>query len=141
MDSFRILDSKRFIWLNVTGRGNETATHLLENDRITVMFCAFEGKPNILRLYGKGKSIYSNDDSWPELIKLFPNLPGTRQLIDITIDFVQNSCGMGVPILKFQNERSELLSWAEKKGEEKIKDYWEEKNKFSIDGKATGMQY
>jgi hypothetical protein len=139
IDSFRVINNNRVVWLNLTGSGNETAAHLLENNNITVMFCAFEGKPNILRLYGKGKSIYSTDESWPEFIKLFPSLPGTRQLIDIAIDFVQNSCGMGVPVLQFQNERKELLSWAEKKGDEKIKEYWEEKNKTSIDRKPTGM--
>lgn len=139
IESFKVLNNNRVVWLNLTGSGNETAAHLLENGRITIMFCAFDGKPNILRLYGNAKSIYPNDVSWPELIKLFPQLPGTRQLIDMKIDFVQNSCGMGVPILKFQHEREELIHWADKKGEEKIKEYQEERNKVSIDGKPTGM--
>jgi len=139
IETFKVLNKNRVVWLNLTGSGNETAAHLLENGRITIMFCAFDGKPNILRLYGHARSIYSKDAEWKELIKLFPELPGTRQLIDMTIDFVQNSCGMGVPILKFQNERDELIHWAEKKGEEKVKEYWEEKNKISIDGKSTGI--
>lgn len=139
IESFKVIDNKRVIWLNLTGSGNETAAHLLDNKRITVMFCAFEGKPNILRIYGKARSIYPKDPSWTELIKLFPALPGTRQLIDIQIDHIQNSCGMGVPVLKFQNERNELIRWAEKKGEEEIKKYWEEKNKISIDGNPTGI--
>ena len=139
IESFKVLNNNRVVWLNLTGSGNETAAHLLENGRISIMFCAFEGKPNILRLYGKARAIYSKYAEWPELIKLFPKLPGTRQLIDMSIDYVQNSCGMGVPILKFEKERDELIHWAEKKGKEKVKAYWEEKNKISIDGKPTGM--
>ncbi len=139
IDTFKVLNTKRAVWLNLTGSGNETAAHLLENNRITVMFCAFEGKPNILRIYGHANSVYPGDPSWNELIRLFPELPGTRQLIDIHIDHIQNSCGMGVPILRFQNERDELLCWAEKKGPDGISEYWKEKNKVSIDGKSTGL--
>lgn len=137
--TFKVVDNKRAVWLNLTGSGNETAAHLLENKRITVMFCAFEGKPNILRIYGSARPVYPRDESWNKLIMLFPELPGTRQLIDIHIDHVQNSCGMGVPILRFQNERNELIHWAEKKGEAGISEYWKNKNKVSIDGKPTGL--
>ncbi|MCE7039424.1 pyridoxamine 5'-phosphate oxidase family protein [Dyadobacter sp. CY312] len=139
MDSLRIIDGNRVMWLNVTGSGNETATHLLENDRITIMFCAFEGKPVILRLYGHGKSYHPFDPEWNEYIDLFPELPGARQIFDVKVDVVQTSCGMSVPFMDYDREREELNKWATKKGEEGIQKYWEEKNVVSFDGHETGI--
>lgn len=139
MDSFRVLDSNRVLWLNVTGSGNETAAHLLESNRITIMMCAFEGAPNILRLYGKGKEIKEGDKNWDELITLFPETPGTRQIFDITIESAQTSCGMSIPFLEYKGEREELNEWAASKGKEGIKEYWKEKNQTSIDGLPTNI--
>jgi hypothetical protein len=137
MDTLRILNSTRVIWLNLTGSGNETAAHLLENNRMTLMFCAFEGNPLILRLYGHAEAIHPRDKEWPELVKSFPTIAGARQIIDMTIDLVQTSCGMAVPYFDFQGEREQLKLWAEKKGQEGIQSYWEEKNQLSLDGKPT----
>ena len=137
MDSFRVLSENRVLWLNVTGSGNETAAHLLENERITIMFCSFEKVPNILRLYGKGKEIKEGDESWNELISLFPETPGTRQIFDITIDSAQTSCGMSIPYFEFKGERNDLNDWAEEQGKEGIKKYWTDKNQQSIDGLPT----
>ena len=139
MDSFRVINENRVLWLNVTGSGNETAAHLLENDRITMMFCSFEGAPNILRLYGKGKEIKEGDTSWNELISLFPETPGTRQIFDITIESAQTSCGMSIPFFEYQGERNELNEWATEQGKEGIKEYWENKNQTSIDGLPTNI--
>jgi hypothetical protein len=140
MDTLRILDNNRVVWLNLTGSGNETAAHLLEHNRITLMFCAFEGKPNIVRVYGKAKVYYHNNPEWNELIHLFPTLPGSRQIIDVQVELVHSSCGMAVPFMAYQGEREELNHWAEKQGEDRIKEYWERKNTVSLDGKPTGMQ-
>lgn len=137
MDSFRVLEENRVLWLNVTGSGNETAAHLLENNRITIMFCSFEGAPNILRLYGKGKEVKEGDASWDELIQLFPKIPGTRQIFDITIESAQTSCGMSIPFFDYKGEREALNNWAAEKGKEKITAYWAEKNQKSIDGLPT----
>jgi len=137
MDSFRVLSENRVLWLNVTGSGNETAAHLLENERITIMFCSFEKVPNILRLYGKGKEIKEGDESWNELISLFPETPGTRQIFDITIDSAQTSCGMSIPYFEFKGERNDLNNWAAEQGKEGIKKYWTDKNQQSIDGLPT----
>ncbi|MFY9242049.1 MAG: pyridoxamine 5'-phosphate oxidase family protein [Polaribacter sp.] len=137
MDSFRVISENRVLWLNVTGSGNETAAHLLENKRITIMFCSFEKAPNILRLYGKGKEVKEGDKSWNELIALFPETPGTRQIFDITIDSAQTSCGMSIPYFEFKCERNDLNDWAEKQGKDGIKNYWENKNQTSIDGLPT----
>ena len=137
MDSFRVMNENRVLWLNVTGSGNETAAHLLENDRITIMFCAFEGAPNILRLYGKGKEIKEGDASWNDLITLFPETPGTRQIFDISIASAQTSCGMSIPFYDYKSERNELNDWASEQGKEGIKKYWADKNQTSIDGLST----
>lgn len=137
MDSLRVLGPNRVVWLNVTGSGNETAAHLLENDRMTVMFCAFEGDPLILRLYGHARSFHPRDPAWDELIGLLPALPGARQIIDLDVDLVQTSCGMGVPLLEFKGEREQLNQWAAKKGEAGIRQYWEQKNRISLDGRPT----
>lgn len=137
MDSFRVMNENRVLWLNVTGSGNETAAHLLENNRITIMFCSFEKAPNILRLYGKGKEIKEGDTNWNELIKLFPETPGTRQIFDITVESAQTSCGMSIPFYDYKGERNDLNDWASEQGKEGIETYWENRNQTSIDGLPT----
>ena len=137
MDSFRVMNENRVLWLNVTGSGNETAAHLLENNRITVMFCSFEKAPNILRLYGKGTEIKPIDKGWDEVISLFPETPGTRQIFDITIETAQTSCGMSIPFYEFKGERNDLNDWASEQSKEGIEMYWENRNQTSIDGLPT----
>ena len=137
MDSLRIIDSKQLAWLNLTGSGNETAAHLNETPRMTLMFCAFEGNPMILRVYGKARAIHSQDEEWSKWIPRFPTLPGARQIFLLDIDQVQTSCGFAVPHLQYTGDRDELRNWAEKKGEAGIKEYWKENNQTSIDGKPT----
>lgn len=139
MDSLRVMDPNTVAWLNVTGSGNETAAHLLENDRMTIMFCAFEGKPMILRLYGQAKTYHARDAEWDELAQRFETIPGARQIFVLNIDLVQTSCGMGVPYFEYKGERHQLTDWAEKKGAEGISEYWEKKNQVSLDGKPTGI--
>jgi hypothetical protein len=137
MDSLRILNANQLIWLNLTGSGNETAAHVLEQPRMTLMFCAFEGKPMILRVYGKAKAIHPRDKEWTEWIALFPEYPGSRQIFLLDIDSVQTSCGFAVPNYQHKEDRSDLIYWTEKIGEEGVKKYWKEKNQVSIDGKPT----
>ena len=139
MDSLRITSPNQIVWLNLTGSGNETAAHLLENDRMTLMFCAFEGDPKILRLYGHAKCHYPDTPEWDAHIGRFPSLPGARQVIVMELDLVATSCGFGVPLFDFRGEREELREWARKKGEEGIKAYWQERNRISLDGKPTGI--
>ncbi|WP_190811510.1 pyridoxamine 5'-phosphate oxidase family protein [Flagellimonas sp. S3867] len=134
LDSLRILDENRVVWLNLTGSGNETAAHLNHKDRITLMFCAFEGDPIILRLYGTAKTYSFASTFWKEHIDLFPNIKGGRQLIDIKIEMVQISCGMGVPIMEYKHQRQELLDWAEKQGGDGLEKYWKTRNSTSLDG-------
>ncbi len=139
MDSLRILNKNRVIWLNVTGSGNETSAHIQENTRMTIMLVAFEGNPMILRLYGNAKVIHKNDPEWNDLLSLFSTLPGTRQIFDLKVDLVQTSCGMAVPFFDYVEERDQLKNWAIKKGEEGLKEYWLQKNQVSLDGKPTNI--
>jgi hypothetical protein len=139
MNSLRVLGSNRVIWLNVTGSGNETAAHVQDCPRITIMFAAFEGNPMILRLYGNAKAIHKNDPEWAELYSLFDPIPGARQIFDVAVDLVQTSCGMGVPLFDYVQEREQLTNWASKKGDKGIKQYWQEKNQVSLDGKPTNI--
>lgn len=138
-DALRVLDSRTVAWLNVTGSGNETAAHVLENGRMTVMFCAFEGRPWILRLYGKARVVHTRDAEWEPLLEKFDNIAGARQVFVLDIELAQTSCGMGVPLYDYRGQRSQLVEWAEKKGPEGIAEYWEKKNTVSLDGRPTGI--
>lgn len=134
LDSFRILSPIRVAYLDLTGSGNETASHTAENGRITFMFCAFDGKPLILRLYGRGRAVLPGTDGWAELIKLFPAYAGVRQIITADISSVVTSCGFAVPMMEYASQRETLSKWAEKKGEEGLQAYRVKNNLHSIDG-------
>jgi len=137
LDTLRVMDDKRVVWLNVTGSGNESSAHIQENPRMTIMFIAFEGDPMILRLYGQARVIHKNDPEWAGLIPLFKPLPGARQIFDLTIDLVQTSCGMAVPFFDYSGERGQLNDWGANKGEAGIREYWEKKNQIGLDGQPT----
>jgi hypothetical protein len=139
MDSFRCLSDKRVAYLNLTGSGNETAAHLAENGRLTIMFCGFEQRPLILRLYGTGSAIHRRDAAWDELYAQFPDEPGARQIIVMEIESVQTSCGFAVPFYDYQGEREALRKHAESLGPQGIQDYWQKKNVVSIDGLPTKL--
>jgi hypothetical protein len=138
-DSFRVINKNKVVWMNLTGSGNETAAHLLLNKRMTIMFCAFEGKPLILRLYGTAHIFHNRDSAFQSYIKLFPDHVGARQVIEMKVDMVQTSCGFAVPLMDFQAERGMLDKWSEQKGKDKIEQYWKDKNTKSIDGFDTNI--
>jgi len=140
LDSLKVLSPNRLIWLNLTGSGNETAAHILKKNRMTIMFCSFEGKPLILRLYGHAKIHHEGDAEWQELIAHFPVYLGARQIFDVEIDLVQTSCGFAVPFYTFEGHREQLDKWSANKGEAGIKQYWQEKNTISLDGKETDIE-
>jgi len=139
MDTLRVLGPDRIVWLSVSGSGNETAAHLVEHDRITMMFCAFEGRALILRVYGRGRVIYPRDPDWDDLVGLFPKLAGTRQIFDIRVESAKPSCGTGIPKFDFVEDRGadELLPYFEKLGEDGVEKFWAKKNQVSLDGKPT----
>lgn len=138
-DSLRVMGPNRVVWLNLTGSGNETAAHLLETPRMTLMFCAFEGEPKILRLYGDARIVHPADEEWQGLYDLFEGHTGARQIFDVTIDLVQTSCGFGVPYFDYAGDRGRLEEWAAEKGDEGVAEYWRLKNSKSLDGKPTDM--
>lgn len=137
MDTFRCVDNKTVAYLDLTGSGNETAAHLNENGRMTIMFCSFSEQPLILRLYGQGRVISQKSPEWESFYSKFEPLPGERQIIVLDIDSAQTSCGYGVPLYELKEERPTLREWASKKGEDGIVEYWRNKNQKSIDGLPT----
>lgn len=134
LQTLRVLDPTQVAYLDLTGSGAETAAHLKVDGRLTLMFCSFEGAPLILRLYGTGRLVRPQDSQWESLYALFPPLPGARQVVVLDIESVQTSCGFGVPVYEYQEERNELIHWAVKKGEDGLRRYRDEKNRRSIDG-------
>jgi hypothetical protein len=140
--ALRILDSHTVIYIDRTGSGNETAAHLLADGRLTLMFCAFDGPPMILRLYGHGRILPRGGEEYSTLLASHFNgdeVPGARQMVRLEVDMVQASCGMNVPLFDFVAEREQLTRWAVAKGESGLDEYRRKKNAASIDGLPTGM--
>ncbi len=141
LDSLKVLGEDRIVWLNLSGSGNETAAHVQETGRMTLMFCAFEGDPLILRVYGNATVLHPRSEGWDSAIEQFPRYAGRRQVFDLAIEMAQSSCGTGVPFMDFNRSRAEeqLLPFYSKMGEEGVQKYWEKKNTTTIDGKPTGI--
>jgi hypothetical protein len=139
IDSFRVLSDHQVAYMDIIGSGNETSAHLLENGRITCMFCAFEGPPNILRLYGHGRTILPGDCDWHDLAEHFQLQLATRQIIVAEIDKVQTSCGFSVPLYEYMGERHHAEKWALNKGIDGLEAYKAEKNRVSMDGLPTAL--
>lgn len=134
LDTFRVLGPRRVAYLDLTGSGNETAAHVTQNARMTMMFCSFVGRPLILRLYCRGRAVLPDAAEWPELIDNFPRIPGTRQILLGEVESVQTSCGFGVPEMALVAPRDTLTRFAETKGTIELAEYHQTKNRFSLDG-------
>lgn len=132
--SFQILDERTVVYLDLTGSGVETIAHVKENGRIVLMFCAFGGAPNIVRMHGQGEVIESHHRDFLTLKARFGIVPGLRSFIRVRLTRVSTSCGFGVPLYEFLGNRNQLAAWAEHKGSEKLVEYQHEKNASSIDG-------
>ena len=139
LDCFRVLSDNRVAYMDLISSGNETSAHTLENGRITIMFCSFDEKPLILRLYGKGFAALPDSNLWKEYASHFTIYPSTRQLIVADIDLVQTSCGFGVPQYDYVGERDTHFKWAESKGEEGLSKYVQQNNLVSLDGLPTDI--
>jgi hypothetical protein len=141
-DAFAVIDERTVAYLDLTGSGNETAAHLKADGRLTIMFCAFDGPPNILRLYGHGQALRRGSPAYAELLAgAFGGAEpaGARQIVRLNVDLVQTSCGYGTPLFDYRGERPSLDNWARAKGEDGLKAYRREKNLVSIDGLPTGL--
>jgi len=139
LDCLRILSPTQAAYLDLTGSGNETSAHLQENGRITLMFCAFDGSPNILRLYGTGRTVLPSSAEWSSIAQQFVLHSGVRQIIVVDVTRVQTSCGYAVPLYEFVDQRDTLIRWADAKGEDGIAAYQQQKNLCSLDGLPTAL--
>lgn len=139
MSTLRVLGDNDVAYLDSTGSGSETRAHLLASDdkRLTIMFCAFEGDPLILRLYGQGQSLMRGTPDYNALLPHFEEIAGARQIVRLVVDLVQTSCGMGVPLFDYKEDRQNLVRYWQALGIDKLRKYWRLHNARSIDGLPT----
>lgn len=133
-DTFRIVDPGTVAYLDLTGSGVETIAHLRENGRITIMFCAFEGPPRIVRLQGHGRVVEPSSPDFAEWRASFPEHDGVRSVIVAELERIADSCGYGVPLLSYAGERPQMQAWLDNKGPAGVTAYRAEHNRVSIDG-------
>lgn len=136
-ECLKVVGANEILWLNLTGSGNETAAHLLDTNRITLMWCAVEGPPMILRVYGSAEAIHPRHPDWDACTALLLPPLGARQYFRVKVEMVQKSCGYAVPLFDYKAERDSLVNWTEDKGQAGVEAYWEERNLESIDGFPT----
>ena len=134
LDSFRVLGPHEVAYLDYVGSGAETIAHLRENGRITIMFCAFEGPPNIVRLHGHGRVVEPGERGFKTLRRRFPAEPEARCVIRVSVERVSDSCGYGVPLYSSPEDRPQLGLWTERKGDRGLREYQIEHNGRSLDG-------
>lgn len=141
MDTLRVLSPDRIVWLNLTGSGNETAAHVSANGRMTLMWMSFGTTPIILRAYGTATVTHPRDPEWAAFADLFPEYGGSRQVFDLTIERVADSCGTGVPIMTVEADRgqTDLEPFYAKMSDEQLNGFWSRKNVTSNDGLPTGI--
>ncbi|WP_029136502.1 pyridoxamine 5'-phosphate oxidase family protein [Nakamurella lactea] len=132
--TFVVIDDHTVAYLDITASGAETIAHLRDNGRITLMFCAFEGPPNVVRLHGHGRFVTIYDDEFNDLAPLFAEVPGSRAVIVVDVQRISDSCGYGVPLMEYAGERELLPQHMERKGPDGRADYRRTKNSTSIDG-------
>ncbi|MEM9989419.1 MAG: pyridoxamine 5'-phosphate oxidase family protein [Pseudomonadota bacterium] len=135
----KVIDDRTVGYLDLTGSGNETAAHLLDNGRITIMLFAMEGDAMIVRLYGQGRMVHPRDEEWSKWIPYFEDKPGQRQIMIMDVKEVSESCGFMIPIYEKKADRDDLITWAEENGPEGMEKYRLENNVVSIDGLPTGL--
>ena len=133
-DSFRVIDPQTVAYQDLTGSEIETIAHLQENGRIVIMFCAFEGAPQIVRLHGTGTTLFQDSADYQQIAKLFQPHPGERSIIKIDVQRIATSCGYSVPLYDYVDGRDVLNKWTEQKSPEELAAYRQKNNQLSIDG-------
>ena len=134
LDTFAIVDPHTVAYVDLTGSGIETVAHLRENGRITICFCAFDGPPRILRLYGAGTVLEPDASEFQALRPRFGDFPSLRSIVRVALERIADSCGYGVPLYRYEGERSQLHEWTARKGPAGIARYQDENNRVSVDG-------
>ena len=134
LESLAILGPREVAYVDFVGSGIETAAHLRENGRIVFMFCAFEGPPRILRLHGRGEVVEPGDAAWEGLASRVPPHPDVRAIVRADLVRIADSCGYGVPLYRYEGERTQLAAWCERKGPQGLRDYVAQHGVRSIDG-------
>jgi hypothetical protein len=133
-DTFTVVDEHTIAYLDLTGSGAEGIAHVRDNGRVTVMFCAFEGPPDIVRLQGKGRVVVPQDAEWDGLLARFGSHPGARAVIVVALDRIASSCGFAVPLYEYLGDRTMLDDNFGRRTPENIEEYHRVKNSVSIDG-------
>lgn len=134
LDTLRLLGPRTIAYLDYTGSGVETIAHVRENGRIVLMLCAFAGAPRIVRFYGEGRVVEPRDPEYATLAPAFAPGPGARAIVVVAIERIMDSCGFGVPLLRWEGDRGQLGAWAERKGEAGAAEYRRTRNARSLDG-------
>jgi hypothetical protein len=133
-DCFRVVNPRQVAYLDLGGSGIETVAHARENGRITIMFCAFQGAPLILRLYGRATIMQFDHPSFSQELAKFPGFKRARNVVFIDIERIADSCGYGVPFYEFQGPRDQLQRSVEHREQEEWERRRFESNAQSIDG-------
>ncbi len=139
LDCLKILNPNKVAYVNLAGSGNETSAHLLEDNRMTIMFCSFTRTTTVLRLYGSAREIIPQDPEFEELIKVFPDFVAIRQIYILDVDTVQKSCGYSVPLMEYQSDRETLEKYMSGLGEDGVEEYQQKNNLTTIDGLRTRL--
>lgn len=134
--TFAVLGDRSAAYLDYTGSGTETIAHLRENGRIVLMFCAFDGPPNIVRLHGRGRVVLPGDPEFDDLRAHFPKerTTGQRSVIVVDVERISDSCGFSVPLMDLRGDRDLLDRAQERQDSAFFTDYWQTRNAASIDG-------
>ncbi|MFJ7015171.1 pyridoxamine 5'-phosphate oxidase family protein [Streptomyces albogriseolus] len=107
--SFAVLDDLTVAYLDFAGSNAETVAHLRENGRITLMWCAFQGPPNIVRVHGRGEPVFRDDPRFKELLGHFPGIDpwthGLRAVVVVRAELIRDTCGYAVPYMAYEGER------------------------------------
>lgn len=134
LDTLRVLGPRQLAYADLGGSGIETVAHIRENERITIMLCAFEGPPKIFRFYGRGRAVEPGDRAFDGLVARFPEQPTVRNVVLVEVERIMDSCGYGVPEYEFRRHRDSLINWVNSKSEEDIVRYRRDNNAESLDG-------
>ena len=134
LDTLKVLDGRTLAYLDLIGSGAETIAHVRENERVLIMICAFEGAPKIVRFHGRGEIVQPGHQEFATLRALFPTYDNLRSIVRVHVTRIAPSCGYGVPLLEFREDRRALPMWAEKRGPTELREFQKEYNTESLDG-------